>query len=222
MPASSAGDPTARLPSPHATACAVVPSRSDERSSRLRTGPRPSSRASASRERSRVHALQSKGSRRAVICWRSAGGEDDRCGAAVGDHPAKVDAVVDGVGRQSSDEASAAGAPFPSAVMAKGTGQPRPRTNGIGGGRGGCGCRAHRMRRHRQCRRAHAGTRHEARSWTRDRLAVVLEAIPSGLDVRFVPTDLAFGAPRWLCATCTARGGKAENLIDLHRPLLAS
>ena len=66
-------------------------------------------------------------------------------------------------------------------------------------------------------------TRHKAKSWSRERLAVArIEATPLGLDTRFVVTNVEYGAAEWIYAALYCARGQAENLIKLHKTQLAS
>jgi len=71
--------------------------------------------------------------------------------------------------------------------------------------------------------RAYAETRHKAKSWDRERRAVArIEATRLGLDIRFIVTNLAQGAPEWLYDSLYCARGQAENLIKLHKTQLSS
>ncbi len=71
--------------------------------------------------------------------------------------------------------------------------------------------------------RGYAETRHGAKSWDRERRAIArIEATRLGLDIRFVVTNLAHGAPQWLYDSLYCARGQAENLIKLHKTQLAS
>jgi len=71
--------------------------------------------------------------------------------------------------------------------------------------------------------RGYAETRHKAGSWDKERRAVArIEATRLGLDIRFVVTNLDYGAPLWLYENLYCPRGQAENLIKLHKSQLAS
>jgi DDE family transposase len=71
--------------------------------------------------------------------------------------------------------------------------------------------------------RGYAETRHQAKSWGRERRAVArVEATRLGLDIRFVVTNLAIGSAQWLYDSLYCARGQAENLIKLHKTQLAS
>ena len=90
--------------------------------------------------------------------------------------------------------------------------------------RRGGGCGAHRARFVEQARvRGYAETRHKAKSWSRERRAVArIEATPLGLDIRFVVTNVEYGAAEWVYNAFYCARGQAENLIKLHKTQLAS
>ena len=70
--------------------------------------------------------------------------------------------------------------------------------------------------------RGYAETRHKAKSWSRERCAVAcIEALP-GLDIRFVVTNVEYGAAEWVYNAFYCARGQAENLIKLHKTQLAS
>ena len=60
--------------------------------------------------------------------------------------------------------------------------------------------------------RGYAETRHKAKSWSRERRAVArIEATPLGLDIRFVVTNVEYGAAEWVYnAFYCARGRGRE------------
>ena len=65
--------------------------------------------------------------------------------------------------------------------------------------------------------------RHKAKSWSRERRAVArIEATPLGLDIRFVVTNVEYGAAEWVYNAFYCARGQAENLIKLHKTQLAS
>ena len=68
--------------------------------------------------------------------------------------------------------------------------------------------------RARLCRNA----RHKAKSWNRERRAPSPASKPprSGLDTRFVVTNVEYGAAKWVYDTLYCARGQAENLIKLH------
>ncbi|TDX59895.1 DDE family transposase [Methylosinus sp. sav-2] len=69
----------------------------------------------------------------------------------------------------------------------------------------------------------YAETRHCAKSWDRGRCAIArIEATRLGLDIRFVVTNLPYGAPQWLYDSLYCARGQAENLIKLHKTQLSS
>ena len=71
--------------------------------------------------------------------------------------------------------------------------------------------------------RGYAETRHQAKSWGRERRAVArVEATRLVLDIRFVVTNLAVGSAQWLYDSLYCARGQAENLIKLHKTQLAS
>ena len=71
--------------------------------------------------------------------------------------------------------------------------------------------------------RGYAETRHKAKSWSRERRAVArIEATPLGLDIRFVVTNVEYGAAEWVYNAFYCARGQAENLIKLHKTQLAS
>ena len=71
--------------------------------------------------------------------------------------------------------------------------------------------------------RGYCETRHKAGSWTKERRAIArIEATRLGLDIRFVVTNLDYGAPLWLYENVYCPRGQAENLIKLHKSQLAS
>src|SRR5271156_715071 len=71
--------------------------------------------------------------------------------------------------------------------------------------------------------RGYAETRHQAKSWDRDRRAVArIEATKLGLDIRFVVTNLDVGSAEGIYHNPYCGRGPAENLIKLHKTQLAS
>ncbi|ATQ66740.1 MULTISPECIES: IS1380 family transposase [Methylosinus] len=71
--------------------------------------------------------------------------------------------------------------------------------------------------------RGYAETRHRAKSWDRERRAIArIEATRLGLDIRFIVTNRAHGAPQWLYESLYCARGQAENLIKLHKTQLCS
>lgn len=71
--------------------------------------------------------------------------------------------------------------------------------------------------------RGYAEKRHRAKSWDRERRAIArIEATRLGLDIRFVVTNLPYGAPQWLYDSLYCARGQAENLIKLHKTQLCS
>ena len=71
--------------------------------------------------------------------------------------------------------------------------------------------------------RGYAETRHKAKSWSRERRAVArIEATPLGLDIRFVVTNVEYGAAEWIYDALYCARGQTENLIKLHKTQLAS
>jgi hypothetical protein len=71
--------------------------------------------------------------------------------------------------------------------------------------------------------RGYAETRHQAKSWDRERRAVArIEATKLGLDIRFVVTSLDVGSAEWIYDSLYCARGQAENLIKLHKTQLAS
>jgi hypothetical protein len=66
-------------------------------------------------------------------------------------------------------------------------------------------------------------TRHQAKSWKRERRVVArIEATRLGLDIRYVVSNIATGTAEWLYADLYCQRGQAENLIKLHKAQLAS
>ena len=83
--------------------------------------------------------------------------------------------------------------------------------------------RTERAVRDRDVVRDYAETRHRASSWDRERRAIArIEATRLGLDIRFIVTNLAYGAPEWLYDSLYCARGQAENLIKLHKSQLCS
>lgn len=83
--------------------------------------------------------------------------------------------------------------------------------------------RTERAVRDRDVVRDYAETRHRANSWDRERRAIArIEATRLGLDIRFIVTNLAYGAPEWLYDSLYCARGQAENLIKLHKSQLCS
>jgi len=71
--------------------------------------------------------------------------------------------------------------------------------------------------------RGYAETRHQAKSWDRERRAIArIEATELGLDIRFVVTSLDIGSAEWIYDSLYCARGQAENLIKLHKTQLAS
>src|ERR1035437_4435219 len=71
--------------------------------------------------------------------------------------------------------------------------------------------------------RGYTETRHQAKSWDRERRAVArIEATKLGLDIRFVVTSLDVGSAEWIYDSLYCARGQAENLIKLHKTQLAS
>lgn len=71
--------------------------------------------------------------------------------------------------------------------------------------------------------RSFAETTHAARSWSRERrVAARIEATPLGLDIRYIVSSITHDTPEWLYADLYCARGQAENLIKLHKSLLAS
>jgi hypothetical protein len=71
--------------------------------------------------------------------------------------------------------------------------------------------------------RGYTETRHQAKSWDRERRAVArIEATTLGLDIRFVVTSLDVGSAEWIYDSLYCARGQAENLIKLHKTQLAS
>jgi hypothetical protein len=71
--------------------------------------------------------------------------------------------------------------------------------------------------------RGYAEARCRAKSWDRERRAIArIEATRLGLDIRFIVTNLAHGAPQWLYDSLYCARGQAENLIKLHKTQLCS
>ena len=71
--------------------------------------------------------------------------------------------------------------------------------------------------------RGYTETRHEAKSWDRERRTVArIEATMLALDIRFVVTSLDVGSAEWIYDSLYWARGQAENLIKLHKTQLAS
>ena len=71
--------------------------------------------------------------------------------------------------------------------------------------------------------RGYTETRHQAKSWDRERRTVArIEATMLGLDIRFVVTSLDVGSAEWIYDSLYCARGQAENLIKLHKTQLAS
>jgi hypothetical protein len=71
--------------------------------------------------------------------------------------------------------------------------------------------------------RGYTETRHQAKSWDRERRAVArIEATTLGLDIRFVVTSLDVGSAEWIYDSLYYARGQAENLIKLNKTQLAS
>ena len=90
---------------------------------------------------------------------------------------------------------------------------------------GGCGACAPSAlcRTSPSCAATPAETRHKAKSWSRERRAVArIEATLLGLDIRFVVTNVEYGAAEWVYNAFYCARGQAENLIKLHKTQLAS
>jgi hypothetical protein len=71
--------------------------------------------------------------------------------------------------------------------------------------------------------RRYAETRYAAKSWFCERRVVArIEASTQGLDIRFVVTGFARGSAEWVYDGLYCARGQAENLVKLHKALLAS
>ena len=71
--------------------------------------------------------------------------------------------------------------------------------------------------------RDYTETRYAAKSWLHLRRVVArIEATRKGLDVRYVVTNIAYGAAAWLYDGLYCARGQAENLIKRHKSQLAS
>src|ERR1700722_4165196 len=76
---------------------------------------------------------------------------------------------------------------------------------------------------HLDVMRDYTETRYGGKSWLHTRRLVArIEATPKGLDVRYVVTNITYGAAAWLydCVYCVR--GQAENPIKRHKSQLAS
>jgi hypothetical protein len=83
--------------------------------------------------------------------------------------------------------------------------------------------RTRRAIEHLSVLRGYAETRHQAKSWDRERRAIArIEATELGLDIRFVVTSLDVGSAEWIYESLYCARGQAENLIKLHKTQLAS
>ena len=70
--------------------------------------------------------------------------------------------------------------------------------------------------------RDYAETRYAAKSWLHLRRVVArIEATRKGLDVRYVVTNITYGAAEWLYDSLYCARGQAENLIKRHKSQLA-
>ncbi len=71
--------------------------------------------------------------------------------------------------------------------------------------------------------RGYAETRYKAKSWkTQRRVCARIEATASGLDIRFVVTNLDKGSAAHVYDVLYCARGQAENLIKMHKSQLAS
>ena len=71
--------------------------------------------------------------------------------------------------------------------------------------------------------RDYTETRYAAKSWSHPRRVVArIEATRKGLDVRYVVTNITYGAAGWLYDSLYCARGQAENLIKRHKSQLAS
>jgi hypothetical protein len=71
--------------------------------------------------------------------------------------------------------------------------------------------------------RDYTETRYGAKSWSHPRRVVArIEATRKGLDVRYVVTNITYGAAEWLYDSLYCARGQAENLIKRHKSQLAS
>ena len=71
--------------------------------------------------------------------------------------------------------------------------------------------------------RDYTETRYGAKSWSHPRRVVArIEATRKGLDVRYVVTNMTYGAAEWLYDSLSARAAQPENLIKRHKSQLAS
>jgi hypothetical protein len=71
--------------------------------------------------------------------------------------------------------------------------------------------------------RDYTETRYGAKSWSHPRRVVArIEATRNGLDVRYVVTNITYGAAEWLYDSLYCARGQAENLIKRHKSQLAS
>ena len=71
--------------------------------------------------------------------------------------------------------------------------------------------------------RDYTETRYAAKSWSHPRRVVArIEATRKGLDVRYVVTNITYGAAEWLYDSLYCARGQAENLIKRHKSQLAS
>src|SRR5580704_15682881 len=71
--------------------------------------------------------------------------------------------------------------------------------------------------------RDYTATRYAAKSWSHPRRVVArIEATRKGLDVRYVVTNITYGAAGWLYDSLYCARGQAENLIKRHKSQLAS
>ncbi len=71
--------------------------------------------------------------------------------------------------------------------------------------------------------RGYAETRYKAKAWkTERRVCARIEATTSGLDIRFVVTNLDNGSAEHIYDVIYCARGQAENLIKMHKSQLAS